>query len=110
MAQKTDNGRSRSSRIPVAIEGATGEPVVFSVEEVERMAEMEHGRYNAERLLDGWRFGELKDDERKTSPHLVAWSELPDDVREYDRRTVRKIPEFLAEAKRTVRRKPQHKK
>jgi hypothetical protein len=90
--------------ISVPAAEATGEPVLFSPEEVERMAEMEHGRYNAERLLEGWRYGKEKDDERKASPHLVAWSELPDDIREYDRRTVRKIPEFLAEAKRTVRR------
>jgi tetratricopeptide (TPR) repeat protein len=84
---------------------ATGEPVVFSPQEVERMAEMEHGRYTAERLFWGWRYDEKKDDEGKTSPHLVAWSELPDNIRDYDRRAVRKIPEFLAEAEWTVRRK-----
>jgi ppGpp synthetase/RelA/SpoT-type nucleotidyltranferase len=82
------------------------EPVSFTPDEVERMAEMEHGRYNAERLLEGWTWSEVKDDDRRTSPHLVSWSELPDDVREYDRQTVREIPEFLAKVGLTVRRKP----
>ncbi|MGD2215748.1 MAG: RyR domain-containing protein [Gemmatimonadales bacterium] len=72
------------------------EPVTFTPDEVELLAEMEHGRYNAERLLEGWRWSEVKDDDRKTSPYLVSWAELPDDIREYDRQTVREIPEFLA--------------
>ncbi|NIN71504.1 MAG: hypothetical protein GTO46_06155 [Gemmatimonadetes bacterium] len=80
--------------------------VTFTPDEVERMAEMEHGRYNAERLLEGWTWSEVKDDHRRTSPHLVSWAELPDDVREWDRQTVREIPEFLARVGLTVRRKP----
>ncbi len=84
---------------------AAGERVVFRPDEIERMAEMEHGRYNTERLLRGWRFSEAKDEKRKLSPHLVAWSELPEHIREYDRKTVRKIPDFLAEANRAIQRK-----
>ncbi|MBA7640533.1 hypothetical protein ES703_48202 [subsurface metagenome] len=33
---------------------------------------------------------------KKTSPYLVGWSELPDNVKERDRELVRQIPEFLA--------------
>lgn len=82
------------------------EPISFTPDEVERMAEMEHGRYNAERLLEGWTWSEVKDDDRKTSPYLVSWSELPDDIRDYDRETVREIPEFLARIRLTIRRRP----
>jgi hypothetical protein len=82
------------------------QPVTFTTDEVERMAEMEHGRWNAERLLEGWTCSEVKDDDRRTTPHLVSWSELPDDVRDWDRQTVREIPEFLAKIGLTVRRKP----
>ena len=71
-------------------------PFVFTPREVERLAEMEHGRYCAERLLEGWRWGETRDDALKRNPYLVGWAELPEDVRELDRQTVRKIPEFLA--------------
>jgi ppGpp synthetase/RelA/SpoT-type nucleotidyltranferase len=79
-------------------------PVVFTREEVEAMARMEHGRYNAERLLDGWRWGEVRDPQGKTNPHLISWDELPEEVRKIDRQTVRKIPEFLAAVGLRVRR------
>lgn len=60
------------------------------------MAEMEHARWVMERVLDGWTWGEKRDVLGKTSPYLVGWSQLPEDVKEWDRETVRKIPEFLA--------------
>jgi hypothetical protein len=67
----------------------------FSDEEVETLARMEHARWTAERSLAGWRLGP-KDIRRKTSPYLVDWQELSDDVREYDRQAVRQIPDLLA--------------
>ena len=80
------------------------ESVAFTPGEVETMARMEHGRWVVERLLAGWRPGEERDPEKKTNPHLVGWSQLTEDVREYDRQTVRKIPEFLDGVKLQVRR------
>lgn len=68
----------------------------FTEDEIEIMAEREHARWNVERLFDGWKWGKEKDVIKKLSPYLVPWSELPDDVKEWDRETVRKIPEFLA--------------
>jgi ppGpp synthetase/RelA/SpoT-type nucleotidyltranferase len=64
-------------------------------EKVEIMAEIEHGRWNAERLMRGWTLGE-KDVEKKKSPYLVSWTELPDHIKEYDRNYVRAIPRVLA--------------
>jgi hypothetical protein len=86
--------------------GASGPGAVLSSQEIERLAEMEHGRYNAERLLGGWRWGEARDTDRMLSPYLVPWAELPDDVRDLDRQTVRKIPEFLARVGLAIRRNP----
>jgi len=62
---------------------------------VEVMAEMEHGRWNAERVLAGWTLGE-KNVEARRSPYLVPWCELPGEVQEWDRRAVRAIPKVLA--------------
>jgi len=70
--------------------------MTFTEDEVEIMAEMEHARWNVERFLDGWKWGDRRDVTKKTSPYLVGWSELPDDVKEWDRQTVRKIPQFMA--------------
>jgi ppGpp synthetase/RelA/SpoT-type nucleotidyltranferase/8-oxo-dGTP pyrophosphatase MutT (NUDIX family) len=63
--------------------------------QIENMAEREHGRWNVERLAKGWRLGP-RDPEKKTSPYLVGWGELPDQVREWDRSEVARFPELLA--------------
>ncbi|MFC1958096.1 HD domain-containing phosphohydrolase [Chloroflexota bacterium] len=68
----------------------------FTDDEEKMMAEMEHQRWTAERLLDGWVFGEKRDVIKKTSPYLVPSSELPDDIRDLDRQMVLNIPELLA--------------
>lgn len=68
----------------------------FTKREVEMMAEMEHGRWNAERLSAGWKWGKEKDANKKVSPYLVSWSELPEKQKVWDRNMVRGIPEYLA--------------
>lgn len=65
---------------------------------VNEMAEAEHGRWNVERLERGWKYGPQKDSEKKISPFLVAWKDLPDEVREWDRKAVRAWPDILKEA------------
>ena len=36
--------------------------------------------------------------DEKISPYLVPWCDLTDEVREWDRQTVRALPDFLAKA------------
>lgn len=72
------------------------EPVAFSYEEVELMAEMEHDRWWSERVAAGWTFGHEKDIERKRSPYLVPWEDLTEEIREYDRNAVRGMPASMA--------------
>jgi len=73
----------------------------FSESEIEYLSEMEHGRWNTERLLSGWRLGE-KDKINKISPYLISWPELPDNIKEYDREAVREIPNLLKKYGYTV--------
>jgi len=71
----------------------------FSPEEVEFLAEMEHERWCEERLLKGWSYAPgPKNIKKKKSPHLVPWEELSEEIKEYDRNTVRGLPSFLARA------------
>jgi ppGpp synthetase/RelA/SpoT-type nucleotidyltranferase len=84
-------------------------PVVYAFTDedeprVEQMAEFEHGRWNADRLRNGWRHGP-RDNQRKLHDCLVPWSELPEGIRRYDREAVRKFPEILAQAGLEVYRK-----
>jgi hypothetical protein len=78
--------------------------ITFTKDEIEAMAEMEHARWRNERLLDEWRWGEKKDATSKVSPYLVSWSELPDEVKEWDRQAVRNMPELLAKVGFEIRR------
>lgn len=77
----------------------------FSDAEVETMAQMEHGRWNTERLTNGWRYAAKKDEARRLSPYLVSWNKLPDEIKGYDRTAVRAWPKILAQAGLVVRRK-----
>ncbi|MCP5246106.1 MAG: NAD-binding protein [Burkholderiales bacterium] len=62
----------------------------------ERLARMEHDRWIAEKLLDGWQptTGE-KDTARRLSPALVPWNDLPESERQKDRDAVANIPQLL---------------
>ncbi len=79
--------------------------VKFTQKDVERMAAMEHGRWNVERLRDGWRYGTPRDDANKIHDCLVPWRRLPDRVKKYDRESVCALPEILAQAGLQVYRK-----
>jgi len=77
----------------------------FGPEEVELLAEMEHNRWNAERWLQGWTLGPI-DKPNKVTPYLVPWKQLENDIQEFDRQTVRKIPDFLHTVNQKVCRRP----
>jgi ppGpp synthetase/RelA/SpoT-type nucleotidyltranferase len=86
---------------------AAEDPVVFSeftAEELEKMAELEHGRWNVDRLREGWRWGS-RDDAMKLHDCLVPWNELTEEIKNYDREAVLAFPAILAEAKMEVFRK-----
>ena len=71
---------------------------------IERLAEMEHGRWNVERFKQGWSFAKTKDVKRKTHPCLVSWAELPPEIRKYDIDAIVELPLRLREAGLEVRR------
>jgi hypothetical protein len=64
-------------------------------DQVDLMAQMEHQRWCAEKLLQGYVYGDLRDDVAKTQPYLVPWDKLMHDVQDYDRQQVRGIPGAL---------------
>jgi len=81
--------------LPVA-GGASYAAPTFTDDEVDHMAEREHGRFIVERVADGWRFqAGPKDTAKKTSPYLVPWSELEPVVANYDRDAVREYAGVL---------------
>jgi ppGpp synthetase/RelA/SpoT-type nucleotidyltranferase len=106
--EQADDIAAKLRRVGLVItaEDAPGEAATFRPEELEELAEMEHGRWTVERLLGGWTLADRRDPARRESPYLVAWSALPEDIREIDRQAVRRIPDLLARVGLAARRQP----
>lgn len=75
--------------------GVEAGPIALSETEIERLAILEHRRWTAERLADGWTPGD-GDAPRCETRDLVPWDELTREEQEWDREAVRAIPEVLA--------------
>ncbi|KAI6086643.1 hypothetical protein F4821DRAFT_278357 [Hypoxylon rubiginosum] len=58
-------------------------------------AKMRHGRWNIERLKDGWTLGPKNEAEKK-SPYLLSWDDLDEEVRKWNCDFAKDIPEILA--------------
>ncbi|MGC9318406.1 MAG: RyR domain-containing protein [Armatimonadota bacterium] len=98
-------------------------PFGFPGEHLEYLADMEHERWLRQKLEQGWRWGQERDDQAKINPYMVPWERLteqqmrqrygddaarvgpgplPEEVREWDRDMVRGIPRVLARAGYTL--------
>jgi len=102
-----ESNRQQADHIPQKLKavGCDFAPVVgpkpklvkLSDQDIETMAKMEHDRWVAEKFLQGFSYGQ-RDVHKKTSPYVVAWEDLIEDVKDFDRKAVREIPELLAAA------------
>ncbi|HOC71881.1 MAG TPA: RyR domain-containing protein [Candidatus Hydrogenedentes bacterium] len=70
---------------------------VFTAGEIERLAEMEHDRWVAERTLAGWTHSAVRDDKNLLHNDLIPYAELDEPTKEYDRDAARNLPELLRE-------------
>ena len=53
----------------------------------EKLAENTHEVWAMGRVLDGWKYGKERNDEKKETPCLVPYSGLTDSEKSYDRNT-----------------------
>lgn len=53
----------------------------------EKIAENVHEVWAAGRIAEGWTYGDVRNDELKTTPCLVPYDKLPESEKEYDRNT-----------------------
>ena len=57
------------------------------MELTEKIAENVHDTWAKGRLEQGWTYGQVRDDAKKTTPCMVEYSALPESEKEYDRKT-----------------------
>jgi hypothetical protein len=55
------------------------------LELTEFLAKNAHDIWAKQRLADGWRYGDLRDDISKTHPCLISYERLSDSEKHYDR-------------------------
>src|SRR5659263_752399 len=53
---------------------------------VEQLAEITHDNWLRQRLADGWRHGQSRNDLLKEHPCIVPYDDLPESEKEYDRK------------------------
>ena len=78
-----------------------GEVKSFSEQQVELLARLEHDRWIEERLQAGWTLdvtSEASDPVARTSPFLVPYEELDEDMKEYDRDVARPLIPLIRRA------------
>ena len=63
--------------------------------ETETMAAIEHIRWSWDKRLNGWIYGNVKDNSNKIHPGLIPFQELSESEKEKDRELVRLIPALL---------------
>ena len=72
------------------------ESFVMSPLQVEQLALIEHQRWAADRHLDGWRYGPVRDNRLKHHPQLIPYADLSEAMKDLDRFGVRGLPTLAA--------------
>jgi hypothetical protein len=70
---------------PIDTANVTLNPEILAL--TEQLAENAHDLWAAQRLADGWQLGEVRDDAKKLHPCLIAYADLPESEKTYDRQT-----------------------
>ena len=56
---------------------------------LEMLSVSEHQRWMAEKIINGWRFGVHRNDEKRIHPDIMPYDSLSDEIKSYDRTQVR---------------------
>lgn len=70
-------------------------PARLTKHELDLLARMEHDRWWADRALDGWRHGDVRNDQQKEHPDMVPYQKLNEATRQKDRDNVRTMIRIL---------------
>lgn len=71
----------------------------------EKIAENVHDVWAVGRMSEGWRYGLVKDFEKKTTPQMVAYDDLSEAEKEYDRNTALETLKLIVKLGYEIRKK-----
>ena len=69
----------------------------------EMIAENVHDLWAVGRISEGWKWGNVKDAEEKTTPLLVPYGELPESEKDYDRNSALETLKLIIKLGYTIR-------
>lgn len=79
--------------------GSDHEKVATRIERhIELLAEAEHDGWMETKLQNGWKFGEIRDDDQKIHNCLIEYAALSEKDKDKDRNSVRHYPDIVSEA------------
>jgi hypothetical protein len=87
-------------------ERGIGTATSLTEEEIQKLARVEHARWMAEKILQGWSYGIPRDNEKKIHPSLLPYDQLSDEDKGKDIDSVREIPNLVAAIGKQIVRKP----
>lgn len=99
--------RSQADHIPCKIRAAGFDPKTVTKadwdqltgETIEFLARMEHERWAAYYWMTGWTCAAERNEERKAHPNLVPYDDLDEPTKDYDRKAVRNLGQYLVPGK-----------
>jgi hypothetical protein len=105
--QNLDNVRHIATKLAhsgyIMIPARSNEPAFeFPGSQMEKLAEMEHERWMALKLNEGWKYAPQTDKEHKWHADLLPWEDLSGEQKHKDRIMVQAIPKVLREAGYTI--------
>lgn len=86
-------------------------PVIHSSEtlfrnasELMALARLEHQRWMADRLVDGWRYGETRDDLKRIHPNFVPFDDLSPEIAAFDIVLAAKLKDWVRTSRKGLKR------
>ncbi len=79
-------------------EGSSAEVDKILAENLEMMAEAEHGGWEEQKRIAGWMYSSRRDDDLLRHNCLVSFNSLSPDDKVYDHNTIKKYPDYAREA------------
>lgn len=86
----------RIEEVPANVQTGKDQGVIFELEQrIEELAEFEHYRWMVWRILNGWQYGPIRDNELKLHPDIVDYEKINKSRKDIDRNNILALIELF---------------